>query len=247
MKKSFLVFTFLCTTIVLNAQTGKTGTGTSKSAKTVATKTTAAKPAVNALKNMNDSASYAVGVSVANFYKQQGIKNLNTSLVSKAIDDILSGKKPLLDDAAANNCMNNYMSRIQAEKSRPAIDAGQTYLAKNKTLPGIKTTASGLQYQIIREGTGAKPVAEDSVTCHYRGTLLDGTPFDNSYDSGKPITFALRGVIPGWTEGLQLMTVGSKYKFYIPFILGYGAFDYQSIPGGSMLTFEIELLDIKKK
>ena len=96
MKKSFLVFTFLCTTIVLNAQTGKTGTGTSKSAKTVATKTTAAKPAVNALKNMNDSASYAVGVSVANFYKQQGIKNLNTSLVSKAINDIYPGKSHYL-------------------------------------------------------------------------------------------------------------------------------------------------------
>lgn len=247
MKKSFLVITFFCTTIILNAQTGKTGTGPSQSPKKIAAKTTVAKPAVGILKNLNDSASYAVGVSVANFYKQQGIKNINTSLVSKAIDDILYGKKPLLDDAAANSCMNNYMSKIQAEKSKPAIDAGQKYLAKNKSLPGIITTASGLQYQILREGTGAKPVAEDSVTCHYRGTFLDGTTFDNSYDRGNPITFPLQGVIPGWTEGLQLMSVGSKYKFYIPYTLGYGAFDYQSIPGGTMLIFEIELLDIKKK
>lgn len=245
MKIFALLITLLCTITLLTAQPGKSGT--SQPAKTVATKTTVAKPAVNVLKNMNDSASYAVGVSVANFYKQQGIKKMNTSLVSKAIDDILSGKKPLLDDAAANNCMNNYMSKIQAEKSKPSIDAGQKYLAKNKTLPTVKTTASGLQYEIIREGTGAKPVAEDSVTCHYRGILLDGAPFDNSYDSGKPITFSLRGVIPGWTEGLQLMSVGSKYKFYIPYTLGYGAFDYQSIPGGSMLIFEIELLDIRKK
>ncbi len=95
-------------------------------------------------------------------------------------------------------------------------------------------------------GTGAKPEAIDSVTCHYRGALLNGTVFDDSYARGQPITFALNGVIRGWTEGLQLMNVGSKYKFYIPYTLGYGAYDYGNIPGGSMLTFEVELLDIKK-
>ena len=139
------------------------------------------------------------------------------------------------------------MSKMQAEKSKPRIDSGTNFLAKNKTKPGVKTTASGLQYEVITEGTGEKPTAADSVTCHYKGTLLNGTVFDNSYDRGQPITFSLGGVIPGWTEGLQLMSVGSKYKFYIPYTLGYGAFDYGPIPGGSLLIFEVELLNVIKK
>jgi FKBP-type peptidyl-prolyl cis-trans isomerase FklB len=209
-------------------------------------KTTVVKPQP-VLKTLNDSASYAVGVSVANFYKQQGIKKLNTALVSRGINDILGNKKPLMDEAAANACMNTYMSRMQAEKSKPRIDSGNNFLAKNKNKPGVKVTASGLQYEVITEGTGIKPTAADSVTCHYKGTLLSGYEFDNSYNRGEPITFALGGVIPGWTEGLQLMSVGSKYKFYIPYTLGYGAFDYGPIPGGSMLTFEVDLLEVRKK
>lgn len=231
MKRLLLIPVLLITISQLNAQPGS---------KPVA------KP-VSLLKTINDSASYAAGVSVANFYKQQGIKKLNTILVSKAINDILSGKKPLMDDATCNNVMNSYMSRLQAEKSKPNIEAGQKFLAQNKLKPGVKTTASGLQYQVITEGNGEKPSLPDSVTCHYRGTLIDGTPVDNSYDRGAPITFALTGVIPGWTEGLQLMTVGSKYKFFIPYTIGYGAFDYMAIPGGSTLIFEVELLAVKKK
>lgn len=199
------------------------------------------------LKTLSDSASYAIGVSVANFYKQQGINKLNTTLVSKGINDILGNKKALLDDAACNNVMNTYMNKMQAEKSKPRIDSGTNFLAKNKTKAGVKTTASGLQYEVITEGTGDKPTAADSVTCHYKGTLLNGTVFDNSYDRGQPITFSLGGVIPGWTEGLQLMSVGSKYKLYVPYTLGYGAFDYGPIPGGSLLIFEVELLNVTKK
>ena len=198
------------------------------------------------LKNINDSASYAVGLSVANFYKQQGVNKLNTTLVSKAINDVFGGKKTLFDDATANACMNSFMTKMQEQKSRAAIDSGTAFLKKNKTRPGVKTTESGLQYEVITEGTGPKPTDKDSVTCHYKGTLLNGTVFDDSYSRGQPITFALRGVIPGWTEGLQLMSVGSKYRFFIPYTLGYGAFDYGPIPGGSMLTFEVELLEIKK-
>jgi len=198
------------------------------------------------LKNMNDSASYAVGLSVANFYKQQGIKNLNSTLVSKAINDVFGGKKPLFDDVVANSVMNGYMSRLQEQKCKGAIDSGNAFLKKNKIKSGVKTTATGLQYEVINEGTGAKPVASDSVTCHYKGTLMNGTVFDDSYSRGQPITFALRGVIPGWTEGLQLMPTGSKYRFYVPYTLGYGAFDYGPIPGGSLLTFDVELLEIKK-
>jgi len=232
MKKVSLFLVFVISVTVLYAQPGKP---------------IAKKPAMPIMKNADDSASYAVGVSVANFYKQQGIKKLNTILVSKAINDIFGGKKPLMDDATANSVMNNYLTKVQAEKSKSAIEAGQKYLAQNKNRPGVKTTASGLQYEVITEGTGERPTAADSVTCHYRGTFIDGKGFDNSYDRGHPITFSLGGVIPGWTEGLQLMTVGSKYKFYVPYNLGYGAFDYMSIPGGSALVFEVELLAVRKK
>jgi len=235
--KKLIVFTCLLTiSFSLLAQPGKTAAKPVK------------KPATPQplLKTLNDSASYAVGISVANFYKQQGLSKLNATIVSKAINDLLGNKPLLFDDVTANNVMNKCLTEIQAEKSKPTIEAGQKYLAQNKVKPGIKITASGLQYEIIKEGGGQKPVAADSVTCHYRGTYIDGTGFDNSYDRGAPTTFSLNGVIRGWTEGLQLMSVGSKYKFYIPYTLGYGAFDYNGIPGGSALIFEIELLDVKK-
>ena len=206
----------------------------------------ATKPAPPVLKNLLDSASYAVGLSVANFYKQQGINKINPNLVSKAISDQLKGEKMLMDEQTANAVMNKFMSQMQAEKSRPNIEAGEKFCAENKKRAEVITTASGLQYEILRVGSGENPGPTDSVTCHYRGTLLDGKPFDNSYDRGEPITFPLNGVIAGWTEGLQLMSVGSKYKFYIPYKLAYGEFDMMSIPGGSTLVFEVELLGVKK-
>ncbi|MEI9943151.1 MAG: FKBP-type peptidyl-prolyl cis-trans isomerase [Chitinophagaceae bacterium] len=210
---------------------------------------TTTKPAVatkTVLKNLIDSASYAIGTSAATFYKQQGITNINTAVLTAAIKDVLSGKKTLLDDATCNTVMNKIMTKVQEDKSRPAIDSGMAYLAKNKLRQGVKTTPSGLQYEVITEGTGIKPVATDSVTCNYRGTLINGFEFDASYKYGQPITFVLNGVIRGWTEGLQLMSEGSKYKFYIPYNLAYGAFDNGPIPGGSMLIFEIELLKVIK-
>ncbi|HQU56334.1 MAG TPA: FKBP-type peptidyl-prolyl cis-trans isomerase [Chitinophagaceae bacterium] len=199
------------------------------------------------LKNLNDSASYAVGISVANFYKQQGIQSLNTAIVAKAIEDLLAGKNALLDNEAATQCMNDYMAKLQAEKIKPRIDSGDLFLAENKLKPNIKTTASGLQYEVIKEGTGIQPTLNDSVTCDYRGTLLNGKIFDESYKRGKPITFSLRGVIKGWQEGLQLMKEGAKYKFYVPYQLGYGAHDYGPIPGGSVLIFDVDLLKVIKK
>jgi FKBP-type peptidyl-prolyl cis-trans isomerase len=198
------------------------------------------------LKTLNDSASYAIGVSVASFYKQQGITRLNTALVSKAINDILSDKKTLLDDEACNAVVTKLMNKMQETKSKPTIESGKAFLEKNKTRPEVKTTASGLQYEVVIEGTGVKPLATDSVTVNYKGTLIDGTEFDNSYTRGEPITFPLNRVIAGWTEGLQLMAVGSKYKFYIPYTLAYGSNDQGPIPGGSTLIFEVELLDVKK-
>jgi len=198
------------------------------------------------LKNLSDSASYAIGISVASFYKQQGITSLNTSLVSKAINDILSGKKALMDDEAASMCVNKLLTNVQETKSKPTIEAGKNFLSKNAERPSVKTTASGLQYEVVSEGTGIKPLAVDSVTVNYKGTLIDGTEFDNSYSRGEPITFPLNRVIAGWTEGLQLMSVGSKYKLFIPSTLAYGSNDQGPIPGGSTLIFEVELLDVKK-
>jgi FKBP-type peptidyl-prolyl cis-trans isomerase len=238
MKKSVLLIVCFAAIGHLYAQPGKT-----------AVKTPVKKPATaNPMKTLSDSASYAVGMSVATFYKQQGLTKLNATMVSKAITDVLGNKKSLLDDATANSVLNNYMMQLQGQKSKPNIDAGEAFLKQNKSKPGVKTTASGLQYEVLVEGNGPKPTAEDSVTCNYKGTLLNNpVPFDDSYSRGAPITFSLQGVIRGWTEGLQLMSVGSKYKFYVPYTLGYGASDYGPIPGGSMLTFEIELLEIKKK
>ena len=198
------------------------------------------------LKTINDSASYAIGVNIASFYKQQGITNINAALVSRAINDVLGGKKKLLDEEACNAVVTKLINNMQETKSKPTIESGMAFLAKNKTRPEVKTTASGLQYEVITEGTGIKPLATDSVTCNYKGTLIDGTEFDNSYTRGEPITFPLNRVIPGWTEGLQLMSVGSKYKFYIPYTLAYGSNDQGPIPGGSALIFEVDLLDVKK-
>ena len=195
--------------------------------------------------NKIDSASYALGLSFANFYKEQGIKTVNKTLISKGLSDGFGSQQPMFDDVTANSVMNSYLTKIQQQKSQPAIDSGNAFLAKNKMRPGVKTTPSGLQYEVITEGQGEKPKAIDSVTVHYRGTLLNGTPFDDSYSRGQPITFALNRVIAGWTEGLQLMSVGAKYKLYIPYTLAYGAFDYGPIPGGSTLTFDVELLNIK--
>lgn len=236
MKKLTLFLAALSMGVVLMAQPGKMP---------VKPKTTIT-PAP-ALKNITDSASYAIGLSVASFYKQQGIKNIKSSLVTQAINDVMGNKKTLFDETVANNVMNQYMSQLQAQKAQPRIDSGNAFLAKNKLRPGVKTTASGLQYEVIQEGTGIKPTSLDTFVCHYKGSLLDGTVFDASANRGTPLEMAVSNVIAGWQEGLSLMGVGSKFKLYIPYNLGYGAFDYGPIPGGSLLIFEMELLDVKKK
>jgi FKBP-type peptidyl-prolyl cis-trans isomerase len=197
--------------------------------------------------NKVDSASYAMGIRYARHYKEQGVPAINKTLLARAITDAMDAKKPQFDEATANSVITSYMMNIYENKAQPRIDAGNAFLKQNKLRPGVKTTATGLQYEVISEGNGQRPTAADSVTVHYKGVLLNETvPFDDSYSRGQPITFALRGVIPGWTEGLQLMTTGSKYKFYIPYNLGYGAFGYGPIPGGALLVFEVELLDVKK-
>jgi FKBP-type peptidyl-prolyl cis-trans isomerase FklB len=202
---------------------------------------------VNPLKNMTDSASYAIGMSVATFYMQQGMTNINPTAISKAINDVLAGRKALLTDEQANNIMMQFINQGQESKAKPNITAGEKFLAANKTKQGVKTTPSGLQYEVITQGTGIKPSVTDTVVTHYRGTLIDGTEFDASYHRGQPTTFPVNKVIKGWTEALQLMPAGSKYKLYIPHNLAYGTNDNGPIPAGSMLIFELELLEVKKK
>lgn len=208
----------------------------------------AAKPAQSTpvFKTLEDSAAYAMGMGAASFYKQQGITKINMTLFNAGINDVLNGKAPKFDGEAANMCMNKYITNLYEAKSKPNIETGRAFLAKNKTKPGVTTTASGLQYEVITQGTGIKPTAQDTFVVHYRGTLLDGTEFDASYNRGQPLTMPLNQVIRGWTEGLQLMPAGSKYKFYIPYDLAYGSNDQGQIPGGSTLIFEVELLEVKK-
>jgi FKBP-type peptidyl-prolyl cis-trans isomerase FklB len=198
------------------------------------------------LKTLEDSANYAMGLSIANFYRQEGITKINSAIITRAINDVLNGRKVLMNDMQANNCMMSYINQQQLLKSKPNIDAGEKFLAENKKKPGVMTTASGLQYEVITQGTGPKPSASDTVVCNYKGTFLNGEEFDNSYKRGEPAEFPVSHVIKGWTEVLQLMPVGSKYKVYVPYQLGYGGGDYNGIPGGSLLIFEIELLEIKK-
>jgi len=231
MKKYFI--TAFCFLMVIFSNAQKTPAKTSASSKT-----TASTPV---LKTHNDSLSYAIGLSVVNFYRQQGIK-LNTALVTKACNDILTNKKPLLSDDQANLVFMCHSNPQLCSN----VKEGENFLVKNKKNGNVKITPSGLQYEVLTQGTGMKPSAVDTVTVNYKGTLIDGTEFDNSYKRGEPISFPLTNVIRGWTEGLQLMPVGSKYKFYIPYQLGYGLNDQGVIPGGSVLVFEVELLDVKK-
>jgi FKBP-type peptidyl-prolyl cis-trans isomerase len=213
--------------------------------KTAPKKTTT--PSKAGLKSLQDSASYAIGLSVASFYKQQGFKDLNVTALSQAIKDVFSQSKTTINEATANEVIMKCMDIVQNEKVKPTIAASEKFLADNKKKSGVKTTASGLQYEVIRLGTGAKPLATDTVVVNYAGTLIDGTEFDNSYKRGQPIEFPLNRVIPGWTEGVQLMPAGSKFKFYIPYQLGYGVHGNGGIPGGAALIFEVELLSVKGK
>ena len=241
MKKLFFLSVIALVTITsVNAQKKPVAkTATKPAAKSTPTNT--------ALKNMVDSASYAIGVSEARFMKQQGITKINSAIVAKAIEDVMNNKDVALNDQQCNAAVMGYIGKIQQEKAKGSIEAGEKFLVENKKRPEVKTTASGLQYEVLKEGSGVRPTAEDSVTCHYAGSFVNGSEFESSYKTGQPITFALNRVIPGWTEGFQLMTTGSKYKFYIPYNLAYGAQDYNGIPGGSTLIFQVELLDVKKK
>lgn len=198
------------------------------------------------LKSLADSASYALGYNIAGSIKKD-VGDLNTNILMQAIKDAFEGKPSVFDEATAHSIFTTYATKIKEHDAEKIIAAGNDFLAKNKLRTGVKTTTSGLQYEIIKEGTGEKPIAADTAICNYAGKLIDGTEFDNSYTRGEPLTIPVDAVIKGWTEGLQLMNKGSKYKFYIPYDLAYGLRGAPpTIPGGAALIFEVELLDIKK-
>ncbi len=211
------------------------------------TETTAKMPE---LKTLDDSISYLIGFDLARNLKDK--VNLNIELFTKAIQEATSGKESMLSEEQMQHAymsLNERISQAQDSEAKASSkenkDKGEAFLAKNKSEDGVKVTASGLQYKVLTEGSGVSPTAESTVKVHYTGTLIDGTKFDSSVDRGEPIEFPLNGVIKGWTEGLQLMKPGAKYMFYIPSDLGYGDRDMGPIPGGSVLIFEVELLEVK--
>lgn len=244
--KQKLVAALLLTSVAASAQTKKPVPATKPAVKSAAKPATAA--AVNRpLKSLTDSASYAIGISVANFYTQQGMTNINSAIVARAIEDAVSKKTVLMTDQQCNQVMMQLMNQAQDKKAQAQVEAGAKFLAENKKKAGVQTTPSGLQYEVLTQGTGIKPAETDTVTVNYVGTLINGQEFDNSYKRGQPVSFPLNGVIRGWTEGVQLMSTGSKFRFYIPHQLGYGNSETGTIPPGSTLIFDVELLEVNGK
>ena len=193
-----------------------------------------------------ESVSYSLGVLVAQNLKSQGFKDINITEFATAIDDVLQGRETRIDPQQANEAVQKYMTEAKAAQHKGNKDAGEAFLAENGQRAEVTTTASGLQYEVMVEGDGEKPSATDEVTVHYHGTLIDGTVFDSSVQRNKPASFPLNQVIAGWTEGVQLMSVGSKYRFFIPYNLAYGERGAGAqIKPFSALVFEVELLSIK--
>lgn len=240
MNKSILFFSLCLATIGSFAQVKK-ATGTAKPA----AKPVAAKP--SPFKNNTDSISYAVGLRIAQSLKSQGLDNLNMALFQKAMADLKQNKPLLLNDAAINECFSKFQQKASEAKASASKAEGVAFLAKNAKRAGVITLPSGLQYEVIKTGTDTvKPTLASKVKCHYTGTLINGTKFDSSVDRGEPATFSLGNVIRGWQEGLQLMTVGSKWKFFIPANLAYGDNAPPNIGPGATLIFDVELLGIEK-
>ena len=199
------------------------------------------------LKNSLDSVSYGIGVNIADNLKAQGLENVNTALLTKAIQDVLKDHPLTLSKDQSDMSISSYLQQLKADKIAKNREAGLKFLAENKTKPGVVTLPDGLQYLVLKEGTGPKPTINDKVKTHYHGTLIDGTVFDSSVDRGQPISFPVGGVIKGWTEALQLMPVGSKWRLFIPSELAYGDRGAgPKIGPGAALVFEVELLAIEQ-
>jgi len=206
------------------------------------------------LKTEKDKASYAIGMDIGGSLKRNGIE-VNSDVLLKGLKDSLAGEKTLMTEQEARETMAALQKELQAkqqEKMKALGEKnkkeGETFLAANKKKDGVITLASGLQYKVIKNGAGKTPKADDSVTVNYRGTLIDGTEFDSSYKRGQPATFQVNGVIPGWTEALQLMKEGSKWQLFIPANLAYGERGAgRDIGPNAVLIFDVELISVNQK
>lgn len=200
-----------------------------------------------------DKLSYALGIGIGSQLAGMGAKELNIDDFAQAIKDVISGSELKVDNAEAQTLVQNFFQEQEvkqqaaaAEAGKAAKAAGEAFLAENGKKEGVVTLPSGLQYQVLKEGNGKKPSATDQVVCHYEGTLIDGTIFDSSYKRNEPATFGLNQVIPGWTEGVQLMQEGAKYRFFIPYKLAYGERGAGAqIPPFAALVFDVELIEVK--
>jgi FKBP-type peptidyl-prolyl cis-trans isomerase FklB len=206
------------------------------------------------LKNQKDKVSYIIGMEMGKNFKQQSI-DIDPDILTRGIKDVFSGGKPLLTEQEVQETMVTFQKEMMAKQEELAKKLGEknkkegeAFLAENKKKEGVKTLPSGLQYKVVKAGTGKKPKLTDTVTTHYRGTLIDGTEFDSSYRRGQPVSFPVAGVIPGWTEALQLMEEGAKWQLFIPPNLAYGERGGgRDIGPNATLIFEIELISIQEK
>ena len=192
--------------------------------------------------------SYALGLIIGNNLKGMNIEGLLTTEFTRAVEQVLNGEKTEMTEVQAQGLVQEFLREQQEVAGKAAREAGENFLAENAKREGVKVTETGLQYEVPTPALGIKPTPTDTVTCHYEGRLTDGTVFDSSYRRGEPASFPLQGVIRGWTEGLQLMSIGSKFRFFIPFDLAYGAQGAGgSIPPYAALIFDVELLGIEGK
>ncbi|MDB2675083.1 FKBP-type peptidyl-prolyl cis-trans isomerase [Flavobacteriales bacterium] len=192
-----------------------------------------------------EKVSYSLGVNVAKSVKDQGLESIDSEAIAKAFKDVFEGNTLEISEEEANIVLQDYFGKLANKKQQVNIEAGKKFLDENAKREGVVTTSTGLQYEVLKEGSGDSPKETDQVTVHYHGTLIDGTVFDSSVDRGQPATFPVNGVIPGWVEALQLMNTGAKYKLFIPSDLAYG----ERGAGGAIgphatLIFEVELISI---
>lgn len=199
-----------------------------------------------------DKLSYALGLGIGRQLSQMGADSLNIDDFAQAIKDIIAGKQPQIADQEAQTIVTEFFQQqeakqraVAAEKYKDNKEKGEAWLAEKAMEEGVVSLPSGLMYQVLNEGSGKKPTAEDTVECHYEGRLIDGTVFDSSYKRGESATFPLNGVIAGWTEGVQLMSEGAKYRFFIPYQLAYGERGAgAAIPPFAALVFDVELIKV---
>ena len=192
-----------------------------------------------------DKISYALGLGIGQQIKNMHIEGFSIEDFSQSIRDIIEGNPTAMSSREAQKMLNQYFEKQAKEQAQQAIAEGKVFLEENARRPEVTQTKSGLQYEVLSEGSGRSPKATDTVRCHYEGRLLDGSVFDSSYQRGEPADFGLNQVIAGWTEGVQLMKEGAKYRFFIPYLLAYGERGAgSSIPPYSTLLFDVELIKV---